>query len=185
MGKGQKKPQILQTKVVAQSRLFTVEQLDLCFSNGVERQYERMKGHSRGAVMIVPIHNGQLLLASEYAAGTHEYELGFPKGLIDPGESAEQAANRELQEEIGYAANKLTLLKEVSLAPSYFSSKMQIFIADELYESQLEGDEPEPIEVIDWKIDDWRSLINENRFNEARSVSALFLAMDYLAMDYL
>ncbi|MCL1077159.1 ADP compounds hydrolase NudE [Parashewanella spongiae] len=181
MNKGQKKPQIIHTEVVAKSRLFTVEQLDLCFSNGVKRQYERMKGHSRGAVMIVPIHNGQLLLASEYAAGTHEYELGFPKGLIDPGETAEQAANRELQEEIGFATNKLTLLKEVSLAPSYFSSKMQIFIAEDLYFSRLEGDEPEDIEVINWKVEDWRSLINENRFNEARSVSALLLAMDHIA----
>ena len=180
MSKRQQKPQILQTEVVAKSRLFTVEQLDLCFSNGAKRQYERMKGHSRGAVMIVPIHNGQLLLASEYAAGTHEYELGFPKGLIDPGESPEQAANRELQEEIGFAANKLTLLKEVSLAPSYFSSRMQIFIAEDLYSSQLEGDEPEPIEVIQWKTEDWRALIGEERFSEARSLSALFLAMDYL-----
>ncbi|ARD24252.1 MULTISPECIES: ADP compounds hydrolase NudE [Shewanella] len=176
-----KKPDILHREIVAKSRLFQIEQLHLKFSNGVERQYERMSGGSRGAVMIVPVHQGQLLLAKEYAAGTDNYELGFPKGLIDPGEDAAEAANRELQEEIGFASNKLTLLKELSLAPGYFASKMQIFIAEDLYESRLEGDEPEPIEVIPYPLEDWQTLLEDADFSESRSVSALFLAQQFLA----
>ena len=180
MSQRQNKPEILHTEVVAKSRLFQIEQVHLKFSNGVERQYERMKGGSRGAVMIVPIHQGQMLLAREYAAGTDNYELGFPKGLIDPGESPVEAANRELQEEIGFGANKLTLLKELSLAPGYFSSKMQIFLAEDLYESRLEGDEPEPIDVVPWALADWEGLLDDVDFSESRSVSALFLAQKYL-----
>ncbi len=86
------KPQILSTEVVAQSRLFKIESLDLRFSNGVERTYERMKPSGRHAVLVVPVTaEGDLLLVREYAAGTDRYELGFPKGLIDPGESAVEA----------------------------------------------------------------------------------------------
>lgn len=180
MSQRQKKPEILHTEIIARSRLFQIEQMHLKFSNGVERQYERMKGGSRGAVMIVPVHQGQMLLAREYAAGTDNYELGFPKGLIDPGESPIEAANRELQEEIGFGANKLTLLKELSLAPGYFSSKMQIFLAEDLYESRLEGDEPEPIDVVPWPLSDWEALLDNIDFSESRSVSALFLAQKYL-----
>ncbi|QIR13167.1 ADP compounds hydrolase NudE [Shewanella aestuarii] len=175
------KPEILHTEVVAKSRLFQIEQVHLKFSNGVERQYERMKGGSRGAVMVVPVHKGQLLLAKEYAAGTDNYELGFPKGLIDPGEQAVDAANRELQEEIGFASKKLTHLKTLSLAPGYFSSKMEIFIAEDLFASKLEGDEPEPIEVIPWALSDWQALLDNADFSESRSVGALFLAQQYLA----
>jgi len=183
MSQRQNKPEILHTEVVAKSRLFQIEQVHLKFSNGVERQYERMKGGSRGAVMIVPIHQGKMLLAREYAAGTDNYELGFPKGLIDPGETAIEAANRELQEEIGFGANKLTLLKELSLAPGYFSSKMQIFLAEDLYESRLEGDEPEPIDVVPWALADWEALLDDVDFSESRSVSALFLAQKYLYLN--
>ncbi|MGI2066883.1 ADP compounds hydrolase NudE [Shewanella sp. MF08487] len=183
MSQRQNKPEILHTEIVARSRLFQIEQVHLKFSNGVERQYERMKGGSRGAVMIVPIHQGQMLLAREYAAGTDNYELGFPKGLIDPGESPIEAANRELQEEIGFGANKLTLLKELSLAPGYFSSKMQIFLAEDLYESRLEGDEPEPIDVVPWALADWEALLDDVDFSESRSVSALFLAQKYLYLN--
>ncbi|ABV38948.1 NUDIX hydrolase [Shewanella sediminis HAW-EB3] len=178
-----KKPEILGAEIVAQSRLFKIEQVHLKFSNQVERQYERMKGNNRGAVMVVPVLNSEtLLLGREYAAGTHSYELGFPKGLIDPGEEAHEAANRELQEEIGYGAAKLTHLMELSLAPGYFASKMQIFIAEELFESQLEGDEPEPIELIHWPLDRWQSLLDLEDFSESRSVSALFLAQKYLKL---
>ncbi|RTR25977.1 ADP compounds hydrolase NudE [Shewanella atlantica] len=178
-----KKPEILGAEIVAQSRLFKIEQVHLKFSNQVERQYERMKGNNRGAVMVVPVLNSEtLLLGREYAAGTHSYELGFPKGLIDPGEEAHEAANRELQEEIGYGAAKLTHLMELSLAPGYFASKMQIFIAEELFESQLEGDEPEPIELIHWPLDRWQSLLELEDFSESRSVSALFLAQKYLKL---
>ncbi|MGL5557272.1 MAG: NUDIX domain-containing protein, partial [Aeromonas veronii] len=96
------KPEILKADIVAESRLFKVESLHLKFSNGEERVYERMRGGNRGAVMVVPLFDAHtLLLVREYAAGTHSYELGFPKGLIDPGEDAFEAGNRELMEEAG------------------------------------------------------------------------------------
>ncbi|WP_240533698.1 ADP compounds hydrolase NudE [Aeromonas veronii] len=124
------KPEILKADIVAESRLFKVESLHLKFSNGEERVYERMRGGNRGAVMVVPLFDAHtLLLVREYAAGTHSYELGFPKGLIDPDEDAFEAGNRELMEEAGFGANSLTLLKQVSLAPGYFSSRMDILLA--------------------------------------------------------
>lgn len=174
-------PTINAQKPVAKSRLFAIEQLDLTFSNGVERQYERMMGSGNGAVMIVPMLDDEtLLLVREYCAGTHSYQLGFPKGLIDPGEVAEQAANRELQEEIGYGSKCFHFLSQVMMAPAFFNAKMDIFIASDLYKSALEGDEPEPLEVIQWPINDYKSLLLQPDFKEARSIAALMLTVDYL-----
>ncbi|OAN19220.1 ADP compounds hydrolase NudE [Photobacterium jeanii] len=176
------KPEILASEVVAASRLFKIESLDLRFSNGVERTYERMKPSGRHAVLVVPVTaQGDLLLVREYAAGTERYELGFPKGLVDPGETPEQAANRELKEEIGFGAKQLTPMKEVVLAPSYFSSKMTLFLAQDLYSEQLEGDEPEPLELVRWPLSQGEELISHLDFAEARSITALFLAMKQLA----
>ena len=94
MSKSLQKPTILNVETVARSRLFTVESVDLEFSNGVRRVYERMRPTNREAVMIVPIVDDHLILIREYAVGTESYELGFSKGLIDPGESVYEAANR-------------------------------------------------------------------------------------------
>ncbi|EOG9061369.1 ADP compounds hydrolase NudE [Vibrio fluvialis] len=174
-------PEILARSTVAKSRLFAIEALDLRFSNGEQRTYERMKPSGRNAVMMVPVsENGDLLLVREYAAGTENYELGFPKGLIDPGESAQEAAVRELKEEIGFGAHRLTHLKEVVLAPSYFSSRMTLFIAQDLYSEQLEGDEPEPLEVVRWPLAQAEELLTHLDFSEARSITALLLALRHL-----
>ncbi|MEZ8743322.1 ADP compounds hydrolase NudE [Vibrio sp. 10N.261.49.A5] len=175
------KPEILAQQTVAQSKLFSIESLDLRFSNGEERTYERMKPSGRNAVMMVPItEQGDILLVREYAAGTERYELGFPKGLIDPGEQPNEAAVRELKEEIGFGANKLTPLKEVILAPSYFSSKMTLFIAEELYTEKLEGDEPEPLDIVRWPLAQAEELLTHLDFCEARSITALLLALRVL-----
>jgi ADP-ribose diphosphatase len=179
-----KSPEILNIQDIAKSRLFTIEAMDLRFSNGEQRIYERMKPSGRNAVMMVPItDNGDLLMVREYAAGTERYELGFPKGLIDKGESPEQAANRELKEEIGFGSNKLIHLKDVILAPAYFSSRMSLFIAQDLYPDQLEGDEPEPLEIVRWPLAQGEELLTHLDFCEARAISALLLTLRHLQQN--
>tara|TARA_R110000744_G_scaffold26752_14_gene65577 strand:+ start:915 stop:1478 length:564 start_codon:yes stop_codon:yes gene_type:complete len=174
-------PQIHQRRTVAKSGLFTVEQIDLEFSNGELRTFERMVGGGRGAVMIVPfINEHEFLLVREYAAGTHSYQLGFPKGLIDPGEEPNEAANRELKEEVGFGAHTLHYLQNVSMAPAFFNARMDIFVAQDLYEKTLPGDEPEPLDVITWSINDLDGLLAREDFVEARCITALFLAQKWL-----
>ena len=73
MSKSLQKPTILKVETVAQSRLFKVESVDLEFSNGVRRVYERMRPSTREAVMIVPIVDDHMILIREYAVGTESY----------------------------------------------------------------------------------------------------------------
>lgn len=179
MSKSLQKPTILKVETVAQSRLFNVESVDLEFSNGVRRVYERMRPSTREAVMIVPIVDEHLILIREYAVGTESYELGFSKGLIDPGETVFEAANRELKEEVGFGAHNLTFLKNSAWRP-YFSSKMNIVVAEDLYPESLEGDEPEPLPQVRWPLAHLMDLLEDPDFNEARNVSALFLVREWL-----
>jgi len=182
--KSQQLPCVEDTRLVAQSRLFKIEEVALTFSNGEARRFERMRGSGRGAVLVVPVRSDEeFILVSEYAAGTHSYELGFPKGLIDPGETPEQAANRELQEEIGLAARRLVKLKTLKTAPGYFNAQMHIFIAFDLYPSELPGDEPEPLRQISCQWSQTDALLARDDFSEARSVTALFMARQYLSLD--
>ncbi|MCK5896100.1 MAG: ADP compounds hydrolase NudE, partial [Cocleimonas sp.] len=169
-----KKPTIHQKKVVASSRLFAIETVDLEFSNGEKRQYERLARSGQGAVLIVPLlDNETMLLIREYAVGTERYELGFPKGKVEVGEDKLHAANREIMEEVGYEANTLTIMKELSLAPGYMGHMTAIVLAQDLTPNRVSGDEPEALEVIEWKVDDIDALIMHDKFCEGRSVAAL------------
>lgn len=177
----QKLTKITRTHEIARTRLFRVEELDLTFSNGEQRTYERLVAGANGAVMIVPvIDDDSFLLIREYSAGTENYQLTFPKGLMEIGETIEQAANRELQEEVGYRSECLSIMKNISLAPGYLTHKMNLVLAQDLHPSKLEGDEPEPLEVVKWLITDFEALLERPEFTEARSIAALFLAKQVL-----
>ncbi len=175
------KPTILSRTSLAKTRLFHVEQLELEFPNGELRTYERLVSGPNGAVMIVPILNNEyILLIREYSAGTDNYQLAFPKGLMDAGETPEQAANRELKEEVGYGANKFSLMKKISLAPGYFTHQMNLILAEDLFPESLPGDEPEPLEVVHWPINQIDQILEQDDFTEARSIAALFLVKQIL-----
>jgi ADP-ribose diphosphatase len=176
------KPTILHKKTIATSQLFRIESLDIEFSNGVRRNYERLaRGRSSGAVLIVPLLDDEtVLLIREYSAGVHRYELGLPKGKTDDGETFLEAANRELKEEVGYGAHRLHHLSTFSLAPAYLEHTTEIIIAQDLYPEKLIGDEPEELEVIPWQLCNLNELLMTGECTEARSIAALFMTIEYL-----
>ena len=160
---------------------YRMERLDLEFSNGERRRYERLHGRGHGAVVVVPMLDEQtVLLVREYAAGVHRYELGLVKGRIDAGESPEHAANRELMEEAGYGAHSVQVLRALTLAPSYMSHSTHLVLARDLYPKRLPGDEPEELEVVPWRLDALHELILCEDFSEGRSIAALFIVREYL-----
>ena len=153
-----------------------MEQIGLRFNNGNEVEYERLRSPGRGAVLVIPVRDdGTVFLVREYVAGMDRYEISFPKGVIDPGETPEQAAAREIKEEIGYGANKLRLLRELSVAPGYSDYRTYIILATDLYKQKLPGDEPEEIEVVPWRMSDLSGLLQRKDFVEARSIASLYL----------
>ena len=177
-----KNPIILKKTTIATTRIFHIESLDIQFSNGEIRNYERLARKTNGgAVLIVPmLDNETVLLIKEYSAGVHRYEIGLPKGKVDPDETFFDAANRELKEEIGFGARKLHHLSTFSLAPSYLEHTTEIIIAQDLYLDKLTGDEPEELEVIPWKINKINELVANEICTEARSIAALFMTLEYL-----
>ena len=126
------------------------------------------------------LNDDTVLMIYEYSGGTDRYELGLTKGKIDKGETPIEAAGRELKEEIGYGAKKLTFLKTITLAPGYQSSETHIVLAEDLYEEQADGDEPEPLEVVEHKLSDLEELTYKQDLTEARSILALYMVRDII-----
>lgn len=175
------KPKCLKLTTVARSRLFSIEEMDLCFSNGEQRVFERIRGGAKAGVVIAPLLDSQtFLLAREYAAGIDRYELGFPKGVCEPGETLLEAANRELMEELGYGARRLQLLKSMTILPGYFNASSALVLARDLYKKKLPGDEPEAISVVPWKLEHFDKLLAREDFSDARSIAAAYMVRDII-----
>ncbi len=174
------KPRITGVSRIASSRLFEIEAVDLLFDNGATAQYERVCTQLAGAVCICAIDADEVLLIREYQVGTDRYELVLPKGAIDPGEEVLSAANRELMEEVGHGAKNLELMKVMAVAPGYFNHRTHLVLATDLYPQRAEGDEPEPLEVVRWSLNELPALFAREDFSEARSLAALVLAQQWL-----
>jgi len=161
---------------------YRLERLDLEFANGERRRYERLNSRGHGAVMIAAMPDPDtVLLVREYAAGVHRYELGLPKGRMDAGETAHEAADRELKEECGFGARKLETLRMITLAPIYMSHAIHLVLAQDLYPQRLPGDEPEELEVVPWKLDNLHELMLREDCSEGRSLAALFIVRELMA----
>ena len=132
--------------------------------------------------MCVPmLDNDTVVLIREYGAGVEDYQLTLPKGAYEHGEDWRDAANRELKEEAGYGARTLTHLKDMTLSPGYMGHTIRIALAEDLYEETLPGDEPEPLEVLTWKLSELDSLVARQDMTEARVIAALYMVKSLLS----
>lgn len=81
-------------------------------------------------VNVIPVTPaGEVVLVRQYRHGSRTTTLEIPGGMIDPGESAEMAAARELLEETGYAAPSVELLGSVNPNPALFSNRCSTWLA--------------------------------------------------------
>jgi 8-oxo-dGTP pyrophosphatase MutT (NUDIX family) len=92
---------IISSRVVFAGKKFTVREVEVEIQPGQIMQLE-VADKGADSVAMVPVDNTKhIYLVEEYFAGTNERSLSLPKGVVENGETNEEAALRELQEEIG------------------------------------------------------------------------------------
>lgn len=128
-------------------------------------------------VLVVPIDDdGNVILTIEPSTAFGEPVLIIPGGETEDGEEILATGNREMQEEIGYAAETLTFLGELRPFSKYLHVRSYVVLARDLKEQRLEGDEGYTIEQERVPLDDFETLIDEGRLKDARVIAALYLA---------
>ena len=143
--------------------------------NVVQKRYQREDGkiyirdcvNPGEAVIILAINDKkEVVLEKQLREAIGKVNLELPAGMIDKGETPEEAAKRELEEETGFIANKLELLKTVYTTSGYSSEIIHIFLATELIEGNKNLDDTEEILGLEFvKIEDCLKLSEQNYFN--------------------
>ncbi|MBI9083247.1 MAG: NUDIX hydrolase [Desulfobacterales bacterium] len=79
--------------------------------------------------VVATTEGGRFVLVRQHRLGIDEITLEIPGGMVDPGDTPEQSATRELAEETGYRAGRMTLLKTLSANPAILTNRLHVFHA--------------------------------------------------------
>jgi len=98
------------------------------------------------SVAVVPLLDGKVVLIRQFRAPVGGWVLEIPAGRVEQSEDPEEAATRELIEEIGYRPRKLEKLISLYMSPGYSDEVLHVYLATDL---EYVGSSPEPGELIE------------------------------------
>ena len=166
-------------------KIFSGRLIDLYFDhielpNGKSSTREWIK--HPGAVCIVPIlPNGNLCLIRQYRYGPRAEFIEIPAGKLDVGEDPLVCAKRELEEEIGYIAGKLTFLTNIHPAIGFSNEKMWVYLAEDLILSKQNLDQDEFLELYPLPVKKAIDLIYEGKITDVKTVIGILWLDKFLS----
>jgi 8-oxo-dGTP pyrophosphatase MutT (NUDIX family) len=166
---------VLASELVQQYRVFGVRRMLVRLRDGQQQEYHVIE--RRDSVQIVAItRDGRLLMVEQERHGTRASSLEFVAGLIDMGESAAQAALRELEEETGYHAGQLHQLGWYYTDPAILTNKVTVFLAEDCTPTgEQQQDAGEDVRPLLFDLDDLPRLIEDGRVAHGLCVAAWHL----------
>ena len=170
----------IQSERMYSGRAFNVRRDKLLTPNG-ETIYLDIVDHV-GAVTLIPVDDeGRMWFVRQYRHAAGDELLELPAGTLDPGEDPEHCARREIREEIGMAAGRLSKIGEAFLAPGYSTEFMHFYMATELHPDPLPRDQDEFLTIEAIPVKDVYRWAVTGQIRDAKTLAGLLLARDSLA----
>ncbi|MEI1421962.1 ADP-ribose pyrophosphatase [Bacillus cabrialesii] len=169
----------LEEKTIAKEQIFSGKVIDLYVEdvelpNGKTSKREIVK--HPGAVAILAITDeGKIIMVKQFRKPLERTIVEIPAGKLEKGEKPEYTALRELEEETGYTAKKLTKITAFYTSPGFADEIVHVFLAEELsiLEEKRELDEDEFVEVMEVTLEDALKLVESREVYDAKTAFAI------------
>ena len=167
-------PEILESRKVFEGRVFavtadTIREGDTTYLREVVR-------HPGSAVIVPVFADDTVALVRQYRHPAGRYLLEVPAGSLDEGETPEQGAARELEEELGFRAGLLEKLSEFFVSPGFLEEKMWVYLATDLTKTAQRLDDDEIVEVVRLPFSSALQMIASGEIEDAKTIIGLMLA---------
>ena len=158
---------ILSTKTLHQSKWSSFKEKKFINTENTEKNWEYIerKNHAEAAV-IVPVDSrkSKIILIKQFRVPLENYIIEFPAGLIDPDETPEESAERELLEETGFTVERiLSVSPGLCTSPGLTNELVYIIEAEvnSLKQQEQNTEDSEDIEVILADMDTIQSVLEK------------------------
>ena len=163
------------SKVVFKGSLLDVRKDKVTLPNGKIAAREWIK--HPGAICCVPIlPNKQIGLVRQYRYAVKKHMIEIPAGKLDQGEDPESCAKRELEEEIGFKANKISFLTNIHPAIGFANEKMWLYLAEDLKKTDQKLDSDEFLELVPTKLEDAIKMVWNGSITDVKTMIGLIWA---------
>lgn len=160
------------TTHIFKGRIISLQVDEVELPNGQLSQREIVK--HPGAVAIIPFTaDGRMVLVRQFRKALEKVIYEIPAGKLEKGESPEQCARRELEEETGYSSSDMNLVTSFYTSPGFANEYIYIFEAKHLTKGSFQPDHDEFVEVIEITPDEGKKLLEEKKIDDAKTVYAL------------
>ena len=156
-------------KEVYRGRIVNLVVDDITTHHGIHTIREVFQ-HPGGAAVVPVLPGGDVLLVRQFRYPMQEVLLELPAGKIDAGEPPEETAARELSEEVGFKAGRLTKIAECYSTPGFCDEKLHIYVAEDLTPMQASRDDDEDLEVVRLTRAELREHLQNGRFRDAKTI---------------
>lgn len=166
--------EVNQKKKILSTPVFDVYEQEETSATGLKGNYIAIDAPDW--VMTIPVYQDKFVLVRQWRHAAQKLSVEFPGGIADEREDPAQTASRELLEETGFKAGKITRLGVVSPNPALFSNRFHIYLAEELVPTgETDPDDDEFLSCELRPIDEVIASFGEDMYSHALMGTALAL----------
>jgi ADP-ribose pyrophosphatase len=164
--------------IIYKDRVFSVEVGTRRFPDGRQREVAVVR-HPPSVVLIPIEHDGRVVLIKQYRASVDRELWELPAGSLEPGESADAAARRECEEEIGRAPARVERLGAWYPTPGFCDEELIFFRVSDLRapapDSRHKPDDDEDIQPKTVTIEEARGMVARGEIVDLKTAFGLTL----------
>ncbi|MDO8530943.1 MAG: NUDIX hydrolase [Dehalococcoidia bacterium] len=163
-----------QSRLIYKGRILNLRE-DLIELSGGRTAKREIVEHQPAVVMVALDGGDNVILVRQYRKAVEAELMEAPAGGLNDGESPEQGAQRELEEETGFRAGRLQSMGGFYSAPGFCTEYLHAFLCTDLRRVGARPEEDEEITVVPTPVARIPELIRTGQIRDAKSVAGLLM----------
>jgi len=174
-----KKARVLKSEIIYEGNAFGVRRDEIIEPTGVHTVRDVVT--HPGSVVVLPVlPDGRIVMVRQYRYATKQYLWELVAGRMERGEDPKKGAQRELLEETGYRARKLSVFLDLFPTPGFLEERMYLLLAQGLTAGVAEPEEDEKLLVAAYTRRQLEQMMRAGTLRDAKSIAGLLFYFSFL-----
>jgi len=175
-----KKAIILKSEIIYEGKAFGVRRDELIEPTGV-RTVREVVTHPGSVVLLPVLPDGRIVMVRQYRHACRQYLWELVAGRMERGENPRKGAERELLEETGYRAKKITVFLDMFPTPGFLEERMYLLLAEGLRAGSAQPEEDEKLIVAAYNRKELEGMMQSGKLRDAKSIAGLLFYFAFLS----